>query len=175
MREILTVMALVIALAAAPAFGDGRCTGFKWDISKELALWSEPSVMLTAGDTIAAAPAIAVGRLYEVHLMPQAAVTFAVAPGRSPPTDGTYAGLALLKLDAPGNHRIAVDVPLWIDVVAHGQLATVTDFQGQQNCDGPHKIVEFELNGAQPFVLQLSGSPKATVRVSATLTPPRTQ
>ena len=175
MRAIVVLTMLLIAQGAAPAFAAAaQCTGFKWDITQELALWHGPSTMLAAGSATATAPNIAANRLYELHLVPQSAVTFALSPGRSSTPDGAYAGLATLHLDSPGRYRIAVDTPLWIDVVGNGQLATVTDFQGQQNCDGPHKIVEFDLTGARQFVVQLSGSASAIVRLSATMSPART-
>ena len=73
----------------------------------------------------------------------------------------------------PGSYRIAVDGPMWIDVIDSGKLAVATDFQGQQTCDGPHKIVEFDLTGAKRFALQLSGSAKQTIRLTVTQAPPR--
>jgi hypothetical protein len=174
MRPILIPsLLLTLTLGAAPTFGTDRCTGFKWDISKELALFDGPGVALSAGKNALPAPALRVDRLYELQLLPQAAVTFAATPGRNTSPDGAYAGIADLDLDTPGIYRIAVDAPLWIDVVIGGKLAAPTDFQGQQNCDGPHKIVEFDLTGAKRFLLQLSGSAKASVRLTVTQTPAR--
>jgi hypothetical protein len=173
MRPILALSVLLIALGAAPTLAAGRCTGFKWDVSKELALFDGPSVALSAGKKESPAPSLRVDRFYQLQLLPQASVTFAARPGRSSAPDGAYAGVAELKLHAPGNYRVAVDAPLWIDVVVNGKLATATDFQGQQNCDGPHKIVEFDLTGGNQFILQISGSAKATVRLTVTQTPPR--
>jgi hypothetical protein len=40
-------------------------------------------------------------------------------------------------------------------------------------CSAPHKIVEFELEGAQPFVVQFSGATADSVRL--TITPSPTQ
>jgi hypothetical protein len=81
-------------------------------------------------------------------LLTQSEVTFALSPEKKMRTDGAVAGLALLQLTAPGNYRVSLDVPFWIDVVASGELATTRDFQGQPSCDAPHKIVEFDLSGA---------------------------
>jgi hypothetical protein len=157
------------------AFAADPCSGFKWDVSKELALFGGQGVALSAGKNVASAPALGTDRLYQLTLPPQSEVAFALAPGRMKSNDGVYAGLATLKLDAPGNYRISVDASLWIDVVGKGQLAAMTDFQGQQSCDAPHKIVEFDLNGAKEFMLQLSGSANATVRLTVTkTTPPKT-
>ena len=173
MRTILVFCMLLAVGGPSAASAEGRCTGFKWDISQELALFGGAEVAVAAGKTVAAAPAIGPSRLYELELAPQSQVVFAMTPGKNSAADGAFAGLARLTLDSPGRYRIAVDAPLWIDVVADGRLAVVTDFQGQQNCDGPHKIVEFDLSGARQFVLQISGSARATPRLTVTRSPPR--
>ena len=173
MRPILAISLLLIALGAAPTFAADRCTGFKWDVSKELALFDGPSVALSAAKNASVASTLRVDRLYQLQLLPQATVTFAAAPARSTAADGAYAGVAELNLDAPGNYRVAVDAPLWLDIVMNGKLASATDFQGQQSCDGPHKIVEFDLTSGKRFMLQISGSAKATVRLTVTQTAPR--
>jgi hypothetical protein len=167
----LVLIALVGAGGPAVFAADDPCSGFKWDVSKEHRLFGGPSVALTAGKDEAAAPTIATDRLYQLQLMPQTEVAFALAPGKKMLTDGAYAGLAALELDTPGNYRVSVDVPFWIDLVANGKLAATRDFTGQPSCDAPHKIVEFDLGGAKRFVLQMSGSAKATVRLTVTQAP----
>ncbi|MGA2187578.1 MAG: hypothetical protein ABSH33_03550 [Steroidobacteraceae bacterium] len=173
MRPIFAVWFFLVALGATPAFAEPRCTGFKWDVSKELALFDGPGVALAAGKSESTAPKVHTDLLYQLQLAPQAAVTFPTTPGRSTAADGAYAGIVELKLEAPGNYRVAVDAPMWLDIVNAGKLAAATDFQGQHNCDGPQKIVEFDLSGGTRFVLQISGSAKAAVRLTVTQTPPR--
>jgi hypothetical protein len=168
---MLVLMLATGGAGAAPAAD--RCTGFKWDISQELALFDSPGAAVTAGRNAATAPVVASQRLYQVQLAPQATVTFPVAPGRNSNAEVSYAGVAELDLAGPGEYRIAVDAPLWIDVAGDGTLAAVTDFQGQQNCDGPHKIVEFDLRGAKRFMLQLSGAGQPVVRLTVTRAPAR--
>jgi hypothetical protein len=173
MRSSWALSILWMAVGTSPAFGEGRCTGFKWDVSHELALFDASGTDLAAGKSAPSAPEIHPDRLYRVQLVPQAAVAFALEPGRSTAADGAYAGLAELILSEPGNYRVAVDAPLWIDLTANGKLAAVADFQGQPTCDGPHKIVEFDLAGSRRFTLQLSGSATAVVRLTVTRAPPR--
>ena len=117
------------------------------------------------------APVIDTDRLYELQLTPQDQTAFALPPGKKMLTDGAYAGLATFKVNTSGAYRVSVDVPFWIDVVAAGKLVATKDFQGQQTCDAPHKIVEYELTAAQPLVLQLSGSTKTVVRLAVTQSP----
>lgn len=153
--------------AAAPA----PCTGFKWDVTKEVALFGGPSTALVTGRDLGAAPRIGTDVLYELRLAPQSDVTFVTAPGKKLPAEGAYAGVALLEVPAPGNYRVSVDTGAWIDVVANGEPAATRDFQGQQTCDGPHKIVELDLSHAREFILQLSGSAKPVVRLTVTPAP----
>jgi hypothetical protein len=174
MQANLVLSLVLIALAGAggpAAFAADPCSGFKWDVSKEHALFGGRSVALAAGKDEATAPTIGTDRLYQLQLIPQSEVAFALAPGKKMLAEGAYAGVAKLELDAPGNYRVSLDVPFWIDVVANGKLAATRDFQGQPSCDAPHKIVEFDLSGAQRFVLQMSGSAKTTVRLTVTKAP----
>jgi hypothetical protein len=167
----LLLAAVIANTVSAPALPADPCTGFKWDVSKEHALFDGSAVSLPAGKDAVSAPAIALDRLYELKLTPQDQITFALPPGKKMLTDGAYAGLAAFRVDAPGAYRVSVDVPFWIDVVADGKLVATKNFQGQQGCDAPHKIVEYELAASQPFVLQVSGSTKAAVRLTVTRSP----
>jgi hypothetical protein len=174
---LVTIAIATIAIAAAGAtraFADDPCLGFKWDVRKEHALFGGTPVALSAGKALPTAPTIVAGRLYALQLAPQTAVSFAVAPGKGSAPDGSYAGLAVLHLETAGDYRVSVDAPVWIDVAADGTLAEVEDYQGLHSCDAPHKIVEFKLAGGSRFVLQLSGAPKAAIRLTVTPAPPKT-
>jgi hypothetical protein len=164
-------MIMLLACRGVTAFAAEPCTGFKWDVRKEQAIFAGASSTLAAGKQAASTPSLGIDRLYQLQLIPQSEVTFTVEPGKKKDPDGAYAGLATLDVDVPGNYRVAVDASLWIDVTAHGKLATVNDYQGQQGCDAPHKIVEFDLSGAKHFVLQFSASSAASIRVAVTKVP----
>jgi hypothetical protein len=99
------------------------------------------------------------------------APAFSVTPAKRMPTTAAFAGLTMLKVAVPGSYRIAVDLPFWIDVVSNGTLVQPTDFQGQHACSAPHKIVEFNLVGKQPFVLQFSDAVTDKVLLTVTPTP----
>jgi hypothetical protein len=167
------LLALVLKGAAQPALADEACVDFKWDVGKERALFAEAPVALTAGRDAMSAPAVVPNRLYRLKLTLQDKVTFSAGPGRKPGGAPAYAGLATLKTSPAGSYRIAVDLPLWIDVVSNGVLMQPTDFQGQHTCSAPHKIVVFELAGAQPFVLQFSSVAKDDILLTVTPAPPR--
>jgi hypothetical protein len=167
------LLALLVGSTAVPALADDACEGFKWDVSKERALFAESAVPLAAGKDRMSAPVVLPNRLYRLRLTPQDHVAFVTPPAKKILTDGSYAGIAVLKIPASGSYRVAVDIPFWIDVVSDGALVKAKDFQGQQGCSAPHKIVEFELAGAQPFVVQLSGAATDSVRLTITPSPIR--
>jgi hypothetical protein len=168
------LLALVLGGAAQPLLADEACVDFKWDVSKERALFAETPVALTAGRDPMSAPVVVPNRLYRLKLTIQDKVTFsAVVPARKTAGAPAYAGLAALKTPPAGSYRIAVDLPLWIDVVSNGVPMQPMDFQAQRACSAPHKIVEFELAGAQPLVLQFSSAAKDDILLTVTPAPPR--
>jgi hypothetical protein len=172
---LTALLAGSIGSSIPAAIADEPCMGFKWDVAKERALFTSPGVSLAAGKDQASAPAVEPNHLYQLQLAPQALVAFAVAPGKHPAAEGAYAGLVTLRIAAPGSYRIAADIPFWIDVVSSGALLRAKDFEGQHGCNAPHKIVEFDLNGVRPFILQFSESASSAVRVTITASPPRKQ
>jgi hypothetical protein len=172
-KSFSLLLALVLAGAALPALADDACVDFKWDVSKERALFAATPVKVPAGKDPRSAPVVVPNRLYLLGLVRQDRVAFSVHPAKEAASAPSYGGLARLKTPAAGNYRIAVDLPLWIDVAANGALLSPTDFQGQHACSAPHKIVEFELAGGQPVVLQFSNAGKDQVLLTVTPSPPR--
>jgi hypothetical protein len=166
-------LAIVLGSANAPVLAADSCTDFKWDVSKERALFTGPAASLAGGANVKTAPVLVPNRLYQLQLIPQARVRFAARPGKQTPPAGAYAGLARLKIPESDSYRIAIDAQFWIDVVSKGSLLAANDFQGQHGCSAPHKIVEFYLAGTQPFILQLSSATTDRIRLTITPTPAR--
>lgn len=168
---ILTLSAATCAASLiAAANADEACTGFKWDVSKEHALFVGNAVKISAGRELGSAAVLRTDTLYELDLTPQTDVNFAIAPGKKMLTDGAFAGIASFKVALSGTYRVSVDVPFWIDVVDAGKLVATKDFGGQQGCL-PHKVVEYDLNASQPLILQLSAASKQTVHLTITRAP----
>ena len=128
---------------------------------------------MTAGKDPKSAAAVVPNRLYRLQLLSQDQVTFAASPGKKAVTTPTFAGLATLKVPASGSYRIAVDLPIWIDVVWKGTLVPAKDFEGQRACSAPHKIVEFDLAATQPLLLQLSNAGSENILMTVTASPQR--
>ena len=171
-RGLSILLALLVGGAAVPAVADNDCVDFKWDVSKERALFDQAPVELTAGNDSKSAPGIVPNRLYKLRLAVQDHVVFSVPPGRRMTGTPAFAGLAALRIEAPGSYRVAIDLPLWIDVVSNGNLVQPTDYQGQHACSAPHKIVVFDL-GSQPVILQFSNAFQDDVLLTVTAAPVR--
>jgi hypothetical protein len=170
------VCSMVLASAfaiAAPTLADEACVDFKWDVSQERALFASSPTPLGAGADAKSAPLLQLNHVYELKLVKQEQVSFAVAPGKKSARDGSYGGVVAFKVPASGSYRVAIDMPFWIDVVSDGALVAATDFQGQHGCSSPHKIVQFDLLGTRPFYLQLSNAAPDSVRLTITATPAR--
>ncbi len=171
-RTRASLVALIVAAMPASVFADG-CIDFKWDVSRERALFEGTSISVQAGTDVAGAPALEMDRLYRIQLAAQDKVAFAVVPAKKMPTPGAHAGLARLRVPTAGVYRVSLDLPVWIDAAVNGALVKAGDFQGQHDCHAPHKIVEFELTGVQEIVLQLSEASLEVVRVAITASPAR--
>lgn len=169
----LVVVFAFMGLAALPARSDEACVDFKWDVSKERALFAGTPAASAAGEDAKSAPIVEPNRLYSIRLASQDGVKFAAPPAKSAAGMSVYAGLATLKISVPGSYRISVDLPLWIDAVSNGRLLGASDFQGQHDCAAPHKIVEFDLAGTGPYILQLSSAKSDHVLLTVTPAPAR--
>jgi hypothetical protein len=170
-RKLLlwTVLEICGLLAAAFAHAD-TCAGFTWNVSKELALFGMAANSQAGGKNADSAPTLNIDQLYELALQPQNDVALVMKPEKKMLSDGAFAGLAKLKISKPGNYRIAIDAPFWIDVVNAGKPVPSQQFQGSGDCHAPRKIVEFTLPAAD-FYIQFSGATSERVRVTVTQSP----
>jgi hypothetical protein len=166
------LFSIAILFACVAAQAQDECTDFRWDVSRERALFAGPPTVMKAGTDVGSAPIVLPNRLYQLTLSPQNGVTFSVRQGKKT-SDDVNAGLAILRINADGNYRVAVDLPVWIDVVTTDSVLQPTDFQGQHGCSAPRKIVEFDLKGTKPFLLQFSGASIDQLLVTVTPVPVR--
>jgi hypothetical protein len=129
---------------------------------------------MMAGTDVKSAPVVLPNQLYRLTLAPQSGVNFSVRQGKKN-SDDAHGGLAILRINTEGSYRVAVDLPVWIDVVTSDSVLQPTDFQGQHGCTAPRKIVEFELKSTKPFLLQFSGAAIDQLLVTVTPVPERLQ
>jgi hypothetical protein len=157
---------------APPAFAQQNsvaadpCARYKWDVTRERALFAAAASPVTAAKDGRSPPHIGTDRAYRVQLAPAGQVAFPTLPGKVLPAEGNYSGVLALTVPTSGNYRVAVDQAMWIDVVAETHLVAATDYEGQHSCDAPRKIVQFALEAKKPLILQLNGSGQAAIRIT---------
>ena len=174
MRLLVLMLAVAVpilgptlpARAQTPEPAD-PCSGYKWDVTAERALFAASAKPISAGKNRASAAPVVANQLFTVTLQPVNEVSFPVAPGRAPPS-GSFGGLIALSVPAPGKYRISVDVPLWIDVAGGATLAPVLDYEGLHECSAPRKVVVFDLRGGTDWTLELSAADRAAIRLALT-------
>jgi hypothetical protein len=167
-RAALAVVAALLGAVSMQSRAADGCSGYKWDVSKPRALYASAAVSVAAANDANAAPNIAVDKFYDLTLLDQAKVTFAVAPGKKQPTDGAFGGMVTFTVPSTGSYLVGLDAGSWIDVIADGKAVATQDFQGQRECDGPHKMVEFELAAGRHYLLQFSAGTRVDIKVTIT-------
>jgi hypothetical protein len=155
----LAVFAQQNSVAADP------CARYKWDVTRERALFAAATSPVTAAKDGRSPPSIATDHAYRVQLAPAGQVVLPTSPGK-PSSEGSYSGVLRLTVPISGSYRVAVDQPMWIDVVADTHLVPATDYEGQHGCEAPRKIVQFALEAGKPLTLQLSGASADAVRIT---------
>lgn len=161
------IAALTFVLLSASAFAS-ECEGFKWDVSREKALFTATPRIITAVADAARSPVVQTEALYELRLLPQERLSLAVAPSKKSIADGASAGLVRFRVPETGAYRVALDRGFWIDVVADGKTVPSTDFSGSPQCRAPRKIVMYTLPAAQDLVLQFTGAVDPQLRFAIT-------
>jgi hypothetical protein len=145
------------------------CKGFKWDVSRELAVMRQTPHEITAAVKPGAdGPLLNLGTLYSLKLADQAVVRFATEPGKHRVAAGARAGLVRLRIGKAGRYRVSITGGHWIDVLDGVRAVPSVDFQGHVGCERPSKIVEFDLPAGRDLTLQFSGSNDAEVFVAIT-------
>ncbi|WP_240099536.1 hypothetical protein [Thermomonas flagellata] len=165
---LLFVLFALPAVRAAdittPAALPPACSGFQWDVQRELTLLQAPALAVAAGATAQTAPTLALERHYRVQLPAQDQVRLAARPGKPMLEDAARAGLLAFDVPRAGDYRIAITSGHWLDVVDAGRVIPSRDFQGQRGCPLVHKIVAYRLPAGR-LLLQLAGGADAEVGV----------
>ena len=145
-RALFLLLAALAGTAVAqmqPRSKNQTCT-----LPDVAATWAKPhSAMATRLDTVAADQAGEAGQPYRGELKPCS------GPHCKP---GQYFGMFPVRVLLPGRYRVAVDVPLWIDVVTETGLAEGLMCE-HTGCDPVRKIMQFELKTGVQWIA-LSGA-----------------
>lgn len=176
MKNLFGILFVIAALvSSAPtvaaqeqaARADG-CSGFRFDLDRELVLFAGTANKLAARETASAAPEVAIARLYSLQLLPQSQVSFAIAPDKPTVADGSYAGVVRVRSAQSGTLRVTLDEAAWIDVVAGDAPISSSDHTGSAACRLLRKSVEFPVTAGKVLLVQISGSTVPEVRFAAT-------
>jgi hypothetical protein len=164
------IAAALVTLACLPAFAADAdpCSGFTWNVTRELTLMSGTAKPVAAvGNPGASVPLLALEKPYALTLLPQPDVKFVVPPGKAVVAEGSHGGLVRFRIPAAGRYRVSITSGHWIDVVQGDHLVKSGDFQRSPGCERPHKIVEFAMPAGN-LILQLSGRTDAHVTLAIT-------
>jgi molybdate transport system substrate-binding protein len=165
-RAIFTKAGFNIVGSGMAADSAQACTGFRFDVSKELKVFGSTPRSVTAAT---ASPAtIDVNQLYAVNLTEQSKVTFVTTPGKSTVADGSFAGL--LKVTSPRGQTIRVTATeaAWLDIINGDRLIESTRHTGSGNCKVLRKVVEFTVAPHKPVIIQVSGSTEKQIKLAVT-------
>jgi hypothetical protein len=113
-------------------------------------------------------PMLKIDQPYQLKLVAQNTVNYAVKPAKPTLNDSMQGGLVRFKVDKAGLYRVSISSSHWIDVVDGTEVVKSKDFTGSHNCDRVHKIVEFDLPANHDLTLQFSGSTDVQLLMSIT-------
>jgi len=167
----ISAIALLAGALSCPAADAPDCSGFGWDMSRELALFAQAGHPISAASHASAAPRVDLDTLYIVTLAPRADVAFAHPPGKVVGGDAGTAGLLVFHPARAGSYRITLDAGMWIDAVNGDRLIDSTGFRGRAPCGTIHKSVEWSLP-AEDVVVQISGPATAPIHLTITSAQP---
>ena len=155
-------------LLATGAFAADPCSAYKWDVSREVQLYTTSPLEATTSAASADAPTIEAGKLYALTLLPQESVHYPTPPSKRMLADGAFGGLLKFTVPSAGPHRIAIDSSFWLDVVHEGKALPAMDFNGNRECNGPRKIVVYDLPAGAELTLQIAAASTAAARLTIT-------
>lgn len=170
-RAIFTKAGFTIVSGGGMAADNApACSGFRFDVSKELKVFESKPREIAATTAANSATAIEVNQLYSVKLADQSKVSFATTPGKSTVADGSFAGV--LKVTSPKAQTIRVTATeaAWLDVLSGDKLIESSRHTGSGNCKVLRKVVEFNVAPDKPVTIQVSGSTEQQIKLAVTTT-----
>jgi molybdate transport system substrate-binding protein len=168
---IFTKAGFTVLGAARPSGGGmiSGCSGFAFDLSREIELLGAKPHSVTAAMTSAKAVALQAGKAYRVALVARDRVKFAVPAGKDKTQAKAYAGiLRLTPVAGRSTVRVTLNPAAWVDLVGRGKALESTRYTGSRDCAQVRKSVEFTVEPGVPLTLQLSDAAAASIDVVVT-------
>src|SRR5271154_5093818 len=94
----MSIAGLLFGLTGAAAHADDPCTGFKWNVRHERALFAGQAQALAAAQEARSAPEVAAERLYDISLLPQTTLALRAPAGAKSRFEGAFAGFVRLNI-----------------------------------------------------------------------------
>jgi hypothetical protein len=146
----------------------GGCGDYTANLHSEMKLMSGQLISVTAGSTAENAARIRPGVAYSVHLLSQQQVHFALPPVQNRNGTGRSAGVLSVGTLPAGKWRISTDNPVWLDLVASGQIVDASAFEMKMGCTTILKTVVWAVRGKAPLLIQVNGATQPSVRLLVT-------
>jgi hypothetical protein len=154
---IAAILAFGLAAPALAAEPEG-CDKFKWPIESDRAALTAPNRTPVASGSARTAGTKAV----TLALLPLDKAALPMPPERKRAAEGFAGYLMMAAPEKSGSFTLSMASAVWIDAIQNGQYLKPVAFSGAIGCEGIRKTMRFDL-GAQPFVVQVSGSTDETV------------
>jgi hypothetical protein len=154
----IAVLVFSIFWAGVVLADDDPCTGFAWDMARELNLLrGTPTALAAVPQQTADARDTPLDRRIDLKLAPNGEVKLLTKPQHEPAAD-SYSGLLRLKVPRISTYRISTDQRLWVEVIGPEGRVKSSKFTMAPGCTQIHKSVAFPLQPDTEYWIQLSGS-----------------
>ncbi|WP_293860319.1 molybdate ABC transporter substrate-binding protein [Steroidobacter sp.] len=155
----------IVSNQGGMAATDGpACSGFRFDVSKELKLFGGKPRTVSAAN----APTLDVNQLYSLDLAEQSKVSFVQAPAKATVPEGSFAGVFKVTSPRAQTIRVTATEAAWLDVLGDGKLLESNRHTGSGNCNLLRKVVEFTVTPDKPVTIQVSGSTVKQIKLAVT-------
>jgi hypothetical protein len=141
--------------------GEAACAHFAWPIARERAWFAAKLETTPSGARI-----VDTDEAILLELKPTGSFQFILKPERPPRPESFSGEVIIAGVAAPGVYQITLSDEAWIDVFENNARMKSMAFTGQKDCPGVRKSVRFELTPGAPVTVQISNSPKNSIKLA---------
>jgi hypothetical protein len=141
--------------------GEAACAHFAWPIARERAWFAAKLETTPSGVRI-----VDTDEAILLELKPTNSFQFILTPERPPRPESFSGDVIIAGVAAPGIYQITLSDEAWIDVFENNARMKSMAFTGQKDCPGVRKSVRFELTPGAPVTVQISNSPKNSIKLA---------
>jgi hypothetical protein len=147
--------------SSKPSDTASGCDKFAWPIAHERDVLSTDMPLTPSGTRI-----FNKDKSFHVDLKLEKKTDFFLPPERQPKA-GTYSGdITIRGVEPPGIYQVTLSDEAWVDVFENGVRLKSMAFTGAKDCPNVRKSVRFDLAPGAPVTIQISNSPKDSIKVA---------